>query len=554
MDKKQIIVTSALPYANGEIHLGHIFSTYLPADIFTRFWKLKGADIIHICASDDFGTPILIKAENENKSPKDYVAYWNKRDLTDFNNLGIDFDLFDNTSSPENIKITQKFFKRLNDNNHLFTSIIKQNYCESCDKFLPDRYVLGTCPHCNSNEQYSDHCDACGRNIGPDSILNPICAICGSLPVKKESDHYFFKLSNFSEVLKKWLTENPNLQTTVTNYLLNWIKDGLKDWDITRDISWGVPIPSPGHESQVFYGWFDNHLCYISSVLKYFDGLNIDGEKRWNSSEIYHFIGKDIVYHHYLFLPAMRLGFGLDYKLPDSIPTRGHLLFSGHKLSKSKGHYISLENSLNTFNADYIRYYLSSVTPYDQSDVSFDLDDFIAKINNDLVANIGNFIHRTLSFISSKFDNEVPAIGVKNSDDLDFESKILSISKEVGDSLSKNEIDRALRLISAFSSHGNRYFQKKEPWADQDNSNTCLHLCFNAVRVLNILMFPFTPFSMSTLWDILNYSGNLENQFWDHSDLSSTSNNHMINLPEVLFKKLDTDNVPFYANELGLSK
>lgn len=491
--KDKIIATTALPYANGEIHLGHVTSTYLPADIFTRFHRLKGNDIIHVCATDDFGTPILIKAEQEGKTPHELVSYWNEKDRKDFEDFGVSFDIFYKTSSDENIQLTQYFFKKLLENGHIFKQKVNQPFCEKCNKFLPDRYVKGTCPFCKAEEQYSDVCEKCGKTLQPGEILNPHCAICGSKPITKESEHYFLKLSNFSDELKRWLTINKNLQKEVKNYVLNWISEGLKDWDITRDISWGVPVPLEEAKGQVLYGWFDNHLCYISTALKYFSEREKNGKEIWNSSKIYHFIGKDIVYHHYLFLPAMRIGVG-DYKLPDFIPTRGHLLLQGQKFSKSRGFYISLREFLDAFPADYLRYYLTMITSYQQTDVNFDWNDFQSRINNELVANIGNFIHRTLSFIWSKFDGTVPDPKEKYSDlDTAFEEKIWNIEDNVEKDIENIQLERALKKILEFSAHCNQYFQKNEPWTGGERAKNCLYLCINAVKSLAILLEPFYP-------------------------------------------------------------
>ena len=305
--EKSIIITSALPYANGEIHLGHIASTYLPADIFTRFLKMTGTKAYHICATDDYGTPILIKAEKEGKSPEEYVRSWNLKDKEDFNSVGIDFDFFSKTSSQQNVEFVQQVFLKLYDNNYIKEETVVQYYCPVDEKYLPDRYVVGTCPFCSAPDQYSDLCESCGRV--PEKILNPKCILCGTTPVKKESLHYFFKLSEFEEKLENWLKTNENLQSDLVNYVLNWIKTGLQDWDITRDLSWGVPIPRRNSQDEfrdkVFYGWFDNHLCYISSFNEFSETvLKKNGKDLWNNSEIIHFIGKDIIYHHYLSLPC----------------------------------------------------------------------------------------------------------------------------------------------------------------------------------------------------------------------------------------------------------
>ncbi|MGQ0772492.1 MAG: methionine--tRNA ligase, partial [Nitrososphaerota archaeon] len=351
--RSKAIITSALPYANGEIHLGHVASTYLPADVTTRFLKMNGVEAYYICASDDFGTPILIQAEKEKKTPQEYVEHWNKRDYEDFSAFDIGFDLFYRTSSPENIEFVQYVFNKLKENGHIYESEIIQFYCKNDKKFLPDRYVRGTCPYCKADDQYSDLCEKCGRV--PEEIDNPKCAICGAIPTKEKTKHYFFKLKNFGNKLTKWLEETQSLQKDVKKYVQNWIAGGLVDWDITRDISWGVKIP--GDESKVFYGWFDNHLAYISTAIKLLNDKGINGKEFWNSADIYHFIGKDIVYHHYLFLPAMRLGIDEEYKLPDFIPTRGHLTLQSKKISKSRNWYIGLKEFLGYYQADYLRYY-----------------------------------------------------------------------------------------------------------------------------------------------------------------------------------------------------
>jgi methionyl-tRNA synthetase len=539
---EKIIVTTALIYANGEIHLGHITSTYLPADIFVRFHRLKGNDIIHVGATDDYGTPILVEAEKKGVSPEEFVAYWNKTDRKDYDDLGISFDIFYKTSSKENIELTQHFFKKLHEKGYIFKQVIIQPYCENDKKFLPDRYVKGTCPYCGATEQYSDSCEQCGRTFQPGEILNPHCAICGRKPISKESEHYFFKLAQFSDALKKWLTENKNLQPEVKNYVLNWIKEGLRNWDISRDITWGVPIPLEEAKGKVLYGWFDNHLCYISTALKYFDEKGKDGKHEWNSSKIYHFIGKDIVYHHYLFLPAMRLGVG-EFKLPDYIPTRGYFLLEGQKFSKSRGWYVSLRDFLNKFPADYLRYYLAAITPYSQLDVNFDWQDFQKRINNELLANIGNFIHRTLTFVWTNYDGKVPKHEAYDESDREFEKKIKKTAEEVAQEIDKNELSRGLRKIVEFSTFCNQYFQRKQPWTNKEKAKTCLYLCVNAARTLAILLEPYTPFSAERLWQQLNLEGQVHEQKWDSASELAIPAEHRINKPTVLFKKVEDEDI-----------
>jgi methionyl-tRNA synthetase len=551
-DKSSAVVTSALPYANGEIHLGHIASTYLPADIFTRYSRLKGREIYHICASDDFGTPILIRAEKENKTPEEYVAYWNERDRQDFASLGISFDLFYKTSSKENVAFVQEVFQKLFRNGHIYDRNVIQFYCTFDDKFLPDRYVIGKCPFCGAEDQYSDLCEKCGRV--PDQILQPKCAICGRPPVKKESKHYFFRLSSFGQKLKEWLDSNHNLQPDVRNYVVNWIDEGLQDWDITRDLAWGVPIPVPDAEGKVLYGWFDNHLCYISSLVKLVSEKGGDGKKFWNGSQIYHFIGKDIVYHHYLFLPAMRLGIDSEYKLPDFIPTRGHLMLQNQKISKSRNWYIGLRDFITAFNPDYLRFYIASVITYSQDDLNFDFDAFSEKINNELIANVGNFVNRALSFTQKAFSGRLPEPSGQADDLAKVRAETLAAVQEAGELLAKNEIDRALKRILRYSNTMNQYFQAGAPWANKDSAGTTLYVSVNSVRTMAILLEPFIPFSCEKIWAQLGLKGSVHDQDWDSAHDQTIAAGHQIGKVEPIFRKIEAKEIEQWKEKLGGKK
>jgi len=545
--QNKAIITSALPYSNGEIHLGHVASTYLPADVTTRFLKQNGVEAYYICASDDYGTPILIQSEKEGKSPEEYVAYWNKRDYDDFAAFNIDFDFFYKTSSKENIEFVQDVFKKLQDAGHIYESEIVQFYCNNDKKFLPDRYVVGTCPHCNAEEQYSDLCEKCGRV--PEEIKDPHCSICGQPPVKEKTTHFFFKLKNFSEQLTEYLDNAPHLQKDVKKYVQNWIKSGLIDWDITRDISWGVPIP--GSPSQVFYGWFDNHLAYISSAIKFLNDKGIDGKEFWNSADIYHFIGKDIVYHHYLFLPAMRLGINQEYKLPDYIPTRGHLTLQGKKISKSRNWYIGLKEFLNHYPADYLRFYLISINPYSQDDINFDWDAFETKINSELIGNVGNFVNRALGFTVKSFDGKIPNSEGNDQLDNDAEDKIKNFSNDVGSLMEQNHLDRALKKILEFSAHFNQYFQHKEPWKKEKGTNTCVFLSVNAVKSLSIALYPFIPESAQKIWSQLGLPGNVSEQNWKSISDITIKSEHNLGTPSPLFAKVESSDIEIHKEKLG---
>ena len=546
--RNKAIITSALPYANGEIHLGHVASTYLPADVTTRFLRQKGVQAYYICASDDFGTPILIQSEKEGKTPQEYVDRWNRRDRDDFAALNINFDMFDRTSSEENVKFVQYVFERLRSAGHIYRSSIIQFYCENDAKFLPDRYVRGGCQYCGAEDQYSDLCEKCGRVL--QEIVDPRCAICGRPPVKRRTLHYFFRLGSFAGPLSEWLDGNPNLQEDARKYVRNWIRDGLVDWDITRDITWGVPIPLKEAAGKVLYGWFDNHLAYISTALKFLDGIGLDGKDFWNSADIYHFIGKDIVYHHYLFLPAMRLGIDGEYKLPDHIPTRGHLTLESKKISKSRGWYIGLREFLRHYPADYLRFYLTMINPYSQGDINFSWDEFADTINSGLIGNVGNFVNRALGFTARNFAGTVPELDIAEQRDTDAIDQIRGLTG-IDTLLGGNHLDRALKRILAFSSHFNQYFQHSAPWKMGPGAAACVHISVNAVASMAVSLYPFLPESAGRMWRQLGMPGDVSEREWGDISKMLVPAGHKIGSHSPLFTKVTHSDIKDLKESLG---
>jgi len=392
-------------------------------------------------------------------------------------------------------------------------------------------------------------CEKCGRV--PEEIENPKCSICGQPPVKEKTKHYFYKLKNFSDQLSKWLEKNENLQKDVKKYVQNWIKTGLVDWDISRDISWGVPIPLDDAKGKVFYGWFDNHLAYISTAIKFLNDKGINGKKFWNSADIYHFIGKDIVYHHFLFLPAMRLGIKEEYKLPDYIPTRGFLTLESKKISKSRNWYIGLKEFLGYYPADYLRFYLVSINPYSQDDLNFDWDEFATKINSELIGNLGNFINRALGFAQKSFDGKVPEPDALDDADNNSQEKIKKLATEVGILMEQNHLDRALKKILEFSTHFNQYFQHKEPWKGGPGTNTCVYLSVNAARSIAIACYPFMPKSAQKIWLQLGLDGNVSEQSWDSISEISIQADHQLGTPSPLFAKVEESDIKNHKQKLG---
>lgn len=545
--KPKAVVTSALPYANGEIHLGHISSTYLPADVTVRHLRQRGVEAYYVCATDDYGTPILVQSERESKSPQEYVAQWHERDLKDFQSLDIRFDAFSSTSAEHSAKFVQECFEALNKAGHIYEKEIEQLYCDKDSMFLPDRYVRGTCPHCHATDQYSDLCESCGKV--PEQILDPHCSLCGQSPKLKSTTHYFFALSHFADKIHSWLESDSRLQSDVKNYVLEWIKQGISDWDITRDISWGVPIPGDD-AGRVFYGWFDNHLSYISTTLEMLDKKGIDGTKFWNEADIYHFIGKDIVYHHYMFLPAIRLGLGEKFKLPDFMPVRGHLKLEGKKISKSRGWYIGLRDFVSHFEADYLRFYLLLVSSYSQDDLNFDWNDFGARINSELIGNIGNFVNRTLSFTAKSFEGKIPSPDVTGDEHEKAKAKIENLAASLGAQLESGHLDKALRSILAFSAGFNQYFQHCEPWKGAKGSSSCIYYSVNAVRSLAITLYPFVPSSAQRIWLQLGLEGKVEDATWDSASEVGLEGHH-IGAPSALFERVDAKKIESLKASLG---
>jgi methionyl-tRNA synthetase len=487
------LITAALPYANGPLHLGHIRSTYLPGDICARHNRLVGNDALYICATDEHGTPIEINAAKEKKTPAEFVKYYYERDKKEFSALGFSFDIFHHTESKENIAITQDIFNKNAKNGFIFKKQVKQFYCEKDKTYLPDRYVRGICPFCSAEDQYGDQCEKCGRTFGAQDLKSPHCAICGQAPTLKESEHYFFKLSAFKDELKNYIEGNPRFQKEVKAYVLNWINE-LIDWDISRNLKWGVPIP--GEKDLVFYVWFDAPIGYISSTV----ALTKDWQKYWKGKDarLIHFIGKDIIYHHYLFWPAMLSGSKDGYAAPYAIPTRGHLTLEGKKFSKSRGWYITLEEYLAVFPPDYLRYYMTAITPYSLVDADFSLQEFKAKINNELIANYGNFVFRVENLLKKSCDSKVPAV----EPDAGMLKKLEGAKIEIQKDLEAFDYKVALDKTMAISAEFNKYISESEPWKQPPNErDRTLATASAGVVGISILLSPFIPFSAQKALD-----------------------------------------------------
>jgi methionyl-tRNA synthetase len=513
----RFLITAALPYANGELHIGHLRSTYIPGDIYTKILKMSGNEAVYISGSDEHGTPIAVSSYKEGKSPKEYVDYYHKLLRNELADAGVNFDCFSRTTNSLHYKLTLEFFKTLLNHGYIFKDKIQEFYCNKDKRPLPDRYVKGTCPYCGAKDQYSDYCEQCSHVFSSLEIKDPKCVICGDVPTIVESDHYFFDLKAFEPRLKKWLTSDEvKIQSDAKNYVMNWLKEGLRNWDITRDIDWGVPIP--GEKYKVLYVWFDAPIHYISATQQWAKENNKDWEEYWKNpkTKIVHFIGKDIIYHHCLFWPAMLMGME-DYNLPYAISIRGFATLEKQKMSKSRKWYIGLRKFIDNFPSDYIRFYWTYTTPQTIEDGDFSITDFTKDINKVLIGNISNFANRTLTLVNKFYKGVIPQPGEFEKNEIEVLKKEKDMPKklrEVGESI---ELKDGLESILEVGWMGNKYLSEKEPWrtyrTNPEETQTTLYVASELNRGLSLALAPYVPIFAQQLWNMLGF----EDRVLDHS-------------------------------------
>ncbi|MFH1591336.1 MAG: methionine--tRNA ligase [archaeon] len=484
----RMLITSALPYANGSIHIGHLVE-YIQTDIFVRFLKLKGKKAIYCCADDTHGTPIEINSSKLGIKPEELIAKYHKEHQEDFSSYHVSFDSYYSTNSKENKHFSDLIFNRLKEKGHIYTKEIESLYDPKAKRFLPDRYVKGECPKCGAKDQYGDVCEKCNATYKPTDLVNPYSTVTKERPELKSSVHYFFRLSTFSDKLDEWLLTNKNLQPEVVNYVRNWIKDGLEDWDISRDGPYfGFKIP--GEEDKYYYVWLDAPIGYISSAQHYCDTHDEKLEDYWKPGQVIHFIGKDIVYFHLLFWPAVLMG--ADFSLPESVVVHGFLTVNGEKMSKSRGTFLTAREFLDHADPEFLRYYYASNLTHTMGDVDLDFEDFLSKVNNELISNIANLFYRSLSFLCKHFDGKVG---------MDVDQEVLeSVTAQlavVTEKLEAVEFREATKALLAAASIGNKYFQDNQPWLlikeDKDAAHKVLSTCFSIVAWINTALKPILP-------------------------------------------------------------
>ncbi|HLC99326.1 MAG TPA: methionine--tRNA ligase [Candidatus Nanoarchaeia archaeon] len=549
---KKIVVTSALPYANGPIHLGHLVE-YIQTDVFVRFLKLIGEPAIYCCADDTHGTPIEISAQKKGVFPEQLIGEMHREHLKDFQDFHISFDSYYSTNSPENRKFSDFIFNELKKKDLIYKKEIELTYCAKCRRFLPDRYVKGRCPKCGADDQYGDVCEKCNAAYSTTDLVDPYCAVCGASPTKKRSSHYFFKLSSCSNDLKKWLESNKNLQPEVKNYVLNWIKEGLKDWDITRDGPYfGFNIP--GEKDLYYYVWLDAPVGYIASTENYC--TNVMGGKEsvddyWKRGRIIHFIGKDITYFHFLFWPAMLMNSG--FALPEDIIVHGFLTVNREKMSKSRGTFFTAKDYLKALDPEYLRFYYASNLSKTMSDIDLDFEDFKRSINSKLVADLGNFVYRVLSFANRNLDSQT-----KDFSEPELEKELKNKFEEIKKAYLSCNFREAIKLVLEAGSVGNKYFQDNKPWEiikkDQKRMEEVVSFCINLVKDISIIIKPVLPAFSSNIEKQLA----IKEQNWD--GLGKKLKNHKIGKGEILVKKIENEldslavKDPFASFDLRVSK
>ena len=504
--QRKILVTSALPYANGSIHLGHLVE-YIQTDIWVRFQKMQGHECHYVCADDAHGTPIMLRAQNEGITPETLIANIAKEHQTDFKDFSIGFDNFHSTHSDENKALAQQIYLANREAGHITTRTISQAYDPEKEMFLPDRFIKGECPKCGANDQYGDNCEVCGATYAPTDLINPISAVSGATPITKESEHYFFKLANFESALKSWTTGG-HLQDEVSNKLDEWLESGLRDWDISRDAPYfGFEIPDA--PDKFFYVWLDAPIGYLASFKHYCERTGVDFDeymKPDSTTEMVHFIGKDIIYFHALFWPAMLQG--ANFRLPNNIYAHGFLTVDGKKMSKSRGTFINARTYLNYLNPEYLRYYYAAKLSSGIEDIDLNLEDFQNRINSDLVGKVINIASRCAGFINKGFEGKLSS---SLSEPILFK-EFVDKSTAIADKMENREFGHAMREIIGLADKANQYIDEKKPWTlakEEGQEQQVQDICtmgINLFRVLIIYLKPVLPETAKQAETFLNIS------------------------------------------------
>ncbi|MCH8538973.1 MAG: methionine--tRNA ligase [Alkalimonas sp.] len=532
MPKRQILITSALPYANGPIHLGHLLE-YIQTDIWSRFQKARGHECYYVCADDAHGTPIMLKAQQQGISPEQMIAQTSIEHQADFSDFAIRFDHYHSTHSDENRELASLIYQRLDAAGHIKRKTISQLYDPEKNMFLPDRFIKGDCPKCGAEDQNGDSCDVCGATYTPTDVKNPRSVISGATPVLKDSEHYFFDLPAFEDMLKAW-TRSGSLQEEMANKLQEWFTDGLHMWDISRDAPYfGFEIP--GTSDKFFYVWLDAPIGYLASFKALCQQRGIDFDSYWapgSDAEVYHFIGKDIIYFHSLFWPAMLEGAG--FRKPNAVYAHGFVTVNGAKMSKSKGTFIKARTYLDHLNPEYLRYYFASKLTPAITDMDLNLDDFVQKVNADLVGKVVNIASRCASFITKRFDGTLSA----TLSEPELLAEFTAAGETIANHYEKRDYARAVRDIMALADRANQYIDAKAPWVlvkDEQKQQEAHDVCSMGLNLFRVLVHYLSPILPVMTQDAQNF---LQDEFgWQNYQQPLT--NHRIEPFKALMQRVD---------------
>lgn len=553
-DYKRFLVTSALPYANGPIHIGHLAGVYVPSDIYTRYLRLKGVDVISICGSDEHGVPITLKARKEGITPQEVVDRYHTLNKKAFEDFGIAFDIYSRTSNKIHYETASQFFRTLYDKGEFVEKTTEQYYDEEAGCFLADRYIMGTCPHCGNENAYGDQCEKCGTSLSPDDLINPHSTVSGSKPVLRETLHWYLPLDKYEPWLRKWiLEEHKEWKSNVYGQCKSWLDQGLQPRAVSRDLDWGVPVPVEGAEGKVLYVWFDAPIGYISATRE----LTDDWEKYWKDDDtrMVHFIGKDNIVFHCIIFPAMLKSEG-SYILPDNVPANEFLNLEGDKISTSRNWAVWLHEYIEDFpgKQDVLRYALCSSAP-ETKDNDFTWKEFQARNNSELVAILGNFINRALVLTNNYYEGRVPERGKTDTNDENVLKEIRVLKENVSTSLESFRFREALKEAMNLARLGNKYLADAEPWkvvkTDPERVKTIMNIALQITANLAIICEPFLPFSMHKLRGWLNISA----LKWDDAgNIDLLKAGHLIAKPELLFDKIEDDAILRQVEKLNATK
>ena len=558
---ERILIGVAWPYANGPLHMGHVAGCYLAADIFARYHRMKGNDVLMVSGSDAHGTPITIRADQEGIEPQEVLERYHGQFLETWERLGISFDLFTSTHTENHQRVVQDFFLRLKEQGYIYPDTMLLAHCSGCDRFLPDRYVEGTCPHCANERARGDQCDSCGHTLDPIELVNPVCSICGATPDFRDSEHFFLKLSAFQEPLLEWINRQEHWRPNVANGTRSFLQGGLKDRAITRDLTWGVPLPLDGYDEKRIYVWFEAVIGYLSAAVEWAsqNGNADDWQSYWkdDSARSYYFIGKDNIPFHSIIWPAMLMGYG-GLNLPYDVPANEFLSLESRKFSTSQNWAVWVPDYLDRYDPDPLRYLLSINMP-ETGDTDFSWGEFVRRNNDELVATYGNLVNRVLRFTYRNFDGQVPVDAAAPEE---AEEALLQTARAamaaVDDSLAHTRFRAGISQAFALAQECNRYLDTRAPWQaikeDRAHAARSLGTTIQVLNCLKVMLSPYLPFTSQKLHGFLGFDGDVTDEPWDFDALvGAVKPGGVLRNPSNLYTKLDDDVAEQEASQLGVS-